>query len=357
MSGAVVELVSKGAQDVYLTNNDGGSSFFKLRYTRHTNFAQVAKRMDFTGQVQNSGATSVFIRSVGDLVNNMWLEGTNIVGNLSGTTFELYIGGKLIDSQTFDYMADIWQIYMAETYSKCQTINNNMSQSNKNFFPLHFFFCDNQMFLPLLNLQYHQVEIRINWGSSIQNVSNLKVYGNFIFLDTKEREEMVSKPMELLITQVQRILSSSTTSIDLAYLNHPVKSIFFGYPQNSDPNEFWTFEEASMFLNGTELFENMSPSYFHTIQGYYGTQYGLLNFSTINLSPVYTQYYMYNFCIDATSYKPTGTCNFSRLDNAKLTLKNPVFASQTPPSSVIVYAVNYNILKIKDGLSGILFSN
>ena len=122
------------------------------------------------------------------------------------------------------------------------------------------------------------------------------------------------------------------------------------------PGEFWTFDEASMFLNGTQLFENMSPSYFHTIQGYYNTQYGIINFNTVNNTPRFTQYYMYNFCVNTTSYKPTGTCNFSCLDNAKLTLKNPTFVNQST-QSIITYAVNYNILKIKDGLSGILFSN
>jgi hypothetical protein len=142
MSGALVSLVSKGVQDVYLTNNDGEFSLFKIKYTRHTNFSQVSKRLDFLGQIQNNNSSSVFIRSIGDLLNAMWLEGTDIVKYLSGTTFDFYMGGKLIDSQTFDFMADVWQVYMAETYSKCQTINNNVSQSDTNFFPLHFFFCD-----------------------------------------------------------------------------------------------------------------------------------------------------------------------------------------------------------------------
>ena len=352
MSGALVSLVSKGIQDVYLTNNDGEFSLFKIKYTRHTNFSQVAKRLEFLGQIQNNNTSSVFIRSIGDLLNAMWIEGTNVVEHLSGTTFEFYMGGKLIDSQTFDFMADVWQVYMAETYSKCQTINNNASQSDTNFFPLHFFFCDNKMFLPLLNILYHQVEVRIKWGPSIESVPNLKVFGNFVFLDTKEREEMVNKPMELLITQVQRITSASTSTVDLAYLNHPVKSIFFGFPQPKPADKYWTFNEASMFLNGTSLFENMSPTYFHTVQGYYGTQYGMINFDNVESSPRYTQYYMYSFCNDVTSYKPTGTCNFSMLDNAKMVFINP-----TLNDVMVIYAVNYNILKIKDGLTGILFSN
>jgi len=355
MSGALVSLVSKGVQDAYIINNDSDTSFFKSKYTRYTNFAQAPRQLDFAGVVQNSGSTSIFLTSYGDLINQVWLEGTNVVGNIIGSTFELYIGGQIVDTQTFDFMADVWQVYMAETYSKCQTINNNISQSNMNFFPLHFFFCDNHMFLPLLALQYHQVEIRIQWGPSIQSVPNLVAYGNYVFLDTVERERFAQRQHDFLITQVQTI-SGSTGSVDLSLLNHPVKSLYFGYPQTSELHHYWTFTNASILLNGNYLLENMSPTYFHTVQGYYHTAYGIINFNTVQMAPTYTQYYTYNFCLDATSYKPTGTCNFSRLDNGKLQI---VGAKGNPatPTSLTVYAVNYNVLRIKSGIAGVLFSN
>lgn len=356
MSGALVSLVSKGAQDVYLINEDGDMSFFKSKFTRYKNFSQAPKRLDMSGPVQNNATTSIPILSFGDLINSVWFEGSNIVSNLSGTIFELYIGGQIIDTQSFDYMADVWQIYLAETYSKCQTINNNISQSNKNFFPLHFFFCDSSMFLPLIAIQYHQVEIRITWGSSIQNASNVIAYGNYIFLDTKEREELVSKPqIDMLITQVQTV-QGTLKSIDLGLLNHPVKSIFFGYPQTSNVNAYWTFDGVSISLNGTTLLENMSPTYFHTVQGYYSTKYGIINFNPIQVAPQYTRYFMYNFCLDATSYKPTGTCNFSRLDNATMKVTGAAYPG-LGLTGLTLYAVNYNILRIKSGISGILFSN
>ena len=356
MSGALVYLVAKGAQDIYIVNNDSDTSFFKSKYTRYTNFAQAPKQLDFTGTIQNNGSSSIFIQSIGDLLNQVWLEGQNIIENLSGTRFDFYIGGQLIDSQTFDFMADIWQIYMAETYSKCQTINNNISQSNFNFFPLHFFFCDNDMFLPLLALQYHQVEIRVFWGPNITNVPQIIPYGNFIYLDTKEREEFVNKTSDIIITQVQRI-SGTINAIDLSLFNHPIKSIYFGYPQTDSTQSFWTFNGASIALNGTYLLENMSNTYFHTVQGYYNTKYGIINFDNSQGAPTYTQYYTYNFCLNATSYKPTGTCNFSRLDNAKLQFSGGTFVPSTTDTSLTAYAVNYNILRIKSGVAGILFSN
>ena len=42
MSGALIQLVSRGAQDVYL-NSDDGHSFFRMKFTRHTNFSQAPK--------------------------------------------------------------------------------------------------------------------------------------------------------------------------------------------------------------------------------------------------------------------------------------------------------------------------
>ena len=352
MSGALISLVATGAQDVYVK---GDMSLFTAHFTRCRNFSQAPQKLDFTsGRVRNNEICSVKIHSHGDLINYMWLEGTNLVENLSGTVFELYIGGQLIDSQTYDYMADIWQIYLAETQSKSATINNAVSHSNTNFFPLHFFFCDHGLFLPLVALQYHEVEIRITWGSTIESASDVKVYGNYVYLDTEEREEMVRTPMELLVTQVQRLsYTPNETSLDITSLNHPVKCIFFGFEATDDNyiTNYFTFTGADIYVNGTMLVENMSPTYYHTVQGYHHTSHGNINFQ---VAPMYTRYYMYSFAMNASKYEPTGTCNFSRLDNAKITMKG---VTKVSSASYKVYAVGYNILRVRDGMAGILFSN
>jgi len=361
MSGAIIELISKGVQDIYITNSSG-ASFFKIKYQRHTNFAQVPKELDMHGQLQDNGNLSIKIISKGDLVNNMWLEGDDLVDNLPGTVFDLYIGGQKVDSQTFDFMSDIWQIYMAETYTKSKTVNNPVSKSNNKFFPLHFFFCDNEMFLPLLCLQYSEVEIRVRWGSSISSASNVKYYANYVFLDSDERNEMISKNMEILITQVQRYIYSTTTGktdCDLSFFNHPIKSLYFGI-ESSEPyteTDKFTFSKADLQINGTYLFENMSPTYFHTVQGYYRTKYGVISYDTVAKCPFYTRYFTYNFCIDASNYKPTGTCNFSRMDNAKLVLSDVTLGSNRTGEDLKIYAVNYNILKIQKGIAGVVFGN
>jgi hypothetical protein len=374
MSGGVIQLVSKGAQDMYLINNEGSESLFRMVYVRHTNFSQAPKQLEFNGQSpKNSGFSSIFLKSYGDLVNYMWLEGTNLTDYLPGTTFDLYIGGQKIDSQTFEFLSEAWQPYLAETYSKSTIINNGWTSSCKNFLPFHFFFCDLHSFIPIVALQYHEVEIRITWGSGIEGCPNVVPYANYVYLDTKEREEMTSKSMEIIISQVQRynvpVSTGIVNSIDLSMINHPVKTIFFGIDgstaRTAVRGSTFTFSDAELQLNGTTVFDKMSPLYFHVVQSFYHTDNAVIAWNRSSIlpqQPTITLLYMYNFCLNSTSYRPTGTCNFSRLDNAKLILNNVVstyLASSvtTQVTQGVVYAVNYNVLKIQNGLGGILFGN
>jgi len=352
--GALVQLVAKGAQDVYITDSSAGEFPFKTMYARHRNFSQGPKKLTFIGQIQAGGTCVLPIPSIGDLITGMWLESTDptvkLSAALAGSKFDLYIGGQLIDSQTSDYMAEIWQAFLPETQAKSDTWNNLISKTNDNFFPLHFFFCDNDMFLPLLAMQYHSVEIRITWG---QNVVPVTAYGNFVFLDTNDREEFTKRPIDILMTQVQKSQSTNTNNVDLSVFNHPVKAIFFGTPLTNPPAApGWSFTSADMLLNGTYLLEQMSPTYFYTAQVYYHTKHGVTTFDQTYQTPQYTQYFMYSFALDASSYRPTGTCNFSRLDNAKMN-----FVGSNSPSPMYIYAINYNVLRVKAGMAGVLFGN
>jgi len=350
-NGALVQLVSKGAQDVYVTDSVRGEFPFKTMYSRYRNFAQVPKKLSFLGQIQAGGSCILQIQNIGDLLTGMWLEGPEGLSNvLAGSKFELYIGGQMIDSQTTDYMTEIWQAFLPETQAKSETWNNLVSTTNDTFFPLHFFFCDNDMFLPLLALQYHPVEIRITWGPHVTPSSVTAAFGNFVFLDTKDRDEFTKKPLDILVTQVQRMPVTNPNNIDLSTLNHPVKAVFFGTPLSS-PSTF-TFDSIDILLNGTYLLEQMSPTYFYTAQVYYNTKHGVTTFDAVTKTPKYTHYFMYSFGLDASNYRPTGTCNFSRLDNAKMNVSNP-----QGTTDVLLYAINYNVLHIEKGLGGVLFGN
>jgi len=377
MSGALIQLVSKGVQDVYLTSEEG-HSFFRMKFARHTNFSQAPKFI----KTINTNDTSIQIPVLGDAINGLWFESSTRNGNIASNLFynstvDLFIGGQKVDSQHYDYYSDIWPNYLADTYNKSQELNNKTSSANFTFLPLHFFFCDHKAFLPLVALQNHQVEIRIDFDeTNVAGINEIdkqaKLYGNYIYLDKEERESMTRRQMDFVITQSQRLeneletVSDNTTErggynvVDISSFNHPVKSLFWGFGASSDDfaNDRFTFLNADIQINGTPLLENMTPVYFHTIQNYYKSQYGHSEFIPETEVLLYTRFFGYHFCLNVSDYNPSGSCNFSRLDNAKLVLRGVEKGNQRPANqSLFVYAVNYNILRIKDGLAGILFGN
>ena len=65
---------------------------------------------------------------------------------------------------------------------------------------------------------------------------------------------------------------------------------------------------------------------------------------------------VYSFALKPEEHQPSGTCNFSRIDTAKLEGKyNPL--NDTLADTVTIYAVNYNVLRIMSGMGGLAYSN
>ena len=63
---------------------------------------------------------------------------------------------------------------------------------------------------------------------------------------------------------------------------------------------------------------------------------------------------MYSFAINPENHQPSGTCNFSKLDNVELNLS---FKENLGNSNVRIYGINYNVLRIYNGMGGVAFSN
>ena len=363
MSGALIQLVSKGVQDAYIIGEEG-YSFFRTKFMRHTNFSQVPKFI----KSMNENDTSITIPVLGDIINAVWFQGsTRLMDMFKNSTITLYVGGQKIDSQHFDYYADILPTYLSDTYSKSKELNSN--STNPVFLPLQFFFCNHKAFLPLVALQKHQIEIKIDFDSNAfsgltETQKKYEVYGNYVFLDKDERESIVKRSMDFVITQVQRLDHPLNTgdgynTVDISQFNHPIKSLFFGFETKTQVSidDYFTFSGVDLQINGTPLFENMKPVYFHTVQNYYKSEYGVSGYDVNNNFLVYTRYYAYHFCMNASQYSPSGSCNFSRLDNAKMIIRGADVGVTRLGDPIYVYAVNYNVLRIKDGLGGLLFGN
>ena len=100
-------------------------------------------------------------------------------------------------------------------------------------------------------------------------------------------------------------------------------------------------------LNGQDRFSEREGTYFDLVQPY---QHHTRNPDTgINV---------YSFALRPEEHQPSGSCNFSRIDNAtlQLVLSNATVEG-TKTAKVRVYATNYNVLRVMSGMGGLAYSN
>jgi hypothetical protein len=104
---------------------------------------------------------------------------------------------------------------------------------------------------------------------------------------------------------------------------------------------------AKLQLNGQDRFSEREGSYFDLVQPY---QHHTRNPDTgINV---------YSFALRPEEHQPSGTCNFSRIDNAtlQLVLSNATVEG-TRTAKVRVYGTNYNVFRVMSGMGGLAYSN
>jgi hypothetical protein len=351
MSGGIAQLVAVGAQDVHLVGQPE-VSFFRSTYKRHTNFSQTVERQVIQGNVSNNGMSTVRFERKGDMLNYVYLvanTGTATVAVSDWRTViskvELLIGGQVIDEQDSTYSTFIAPRLAATSYSKCSAGDLYGGSNNENFYPLRFAFCENwQTALPLISLQYHDVELRITWGAAAADSSKKwDVYANYAYLDTEEREVFAGQPQNMLITQVQKAVASNSKIQELNF-NHPVKYLASG--DAADLAILNANNKLKLQINGTDVsdFKFAHPN-FSTVPLFYHTSYAggyQMNY------PKYL--FTMPFCLDTGKLQPTGTLNFSRLDSARIINDNQDVGKD-------IYAVNYNVLRIENGMGGLLYSN
>jgi len=333
MSGGIAQLVAVGAQDAHLVGQPE-VSFFRSNYKRHTNFAQTVERQVIQGNPSANGMSTVRFERKGDMVGYVYIanrsgDQTNWDARISKV--ELLIGGQVIDEQDYEFSATLAPTVMNQTYSKS-------TYSGETFYPLRFSFCENaQSAIPLIALQYHDVELRITWGATA--TADAEVYVQFIHLDTDERTALSSTPQNMLITQTQKAVASASKTQELNF-NHPMKYLVA-------VNAMTAADKLKLQINGTDVTDAKTViPHFTSVPIYYHTTAGVVSSATktsddLTLIP---------FCLDTAKVQPTGSLNFSRLDSARLVSDNTSFANT-------IYAVNYNVLRIENGMGGLMYSN
>jgi len=501
----LLELVAHGIQDIYLIGNPQ-ITFFKTIYKRHTNFSMEAFQISYDAKPVWGKKTTFNITRYADLIYTMFIEidipqifptytfdanwggspgdfntpnavGTiswvNNTGHASVLYYDLKIGGQLIDRQYSEWM-EIWtQLSQSESKKAGldKLLNRNYSLEKTSaaqtlYIPLQFWFCRNiGLALPLIALQYHDVELEVNFrplnqmytfgsnlyysgisnntniltvtnlyndaptltNSDIQgkiivfpdgaqyyiapnatigggqtgsianpylitmvgvipngytnstiyikpngiistttdtNISEVRLYIDYIYLDTIEQREFANAKHRYLIEQLQYSGSESITTgettkrVPLTF-NLPVKELFwvnqldavftindlFNYSNTVDPNVTQNniLDTAQIYINGIERFSIRKADYFRLIQPYQKHTRSPNGFI-----------YIYSFSVNPEDHQPSGCSNFSKLDTKELFLNiNP----NTGPQQVRVYGLNYNILRIMSGMGGVAFSS
>ena len=396
-----MQLVAYGAQDIYLTGNPQ-ITFFKVVYRRHTNFAMESIEQTFNGAVAFGTRVTATISRNGDLIKDMWLEvffndATNRcygLGNALVKQVEVEIGGQLIDRQYGEWM-DIWSELSIPEGKRAgyDEMVSNVGTLQKVDVPLMFWFNRNPgLALPLIALQYHEVKINLDLAqvTDVFNTPNktptldVKLWVDYIYLDTDERRRFAQVSHEYLIEQLQFTGDASIATGDTNFrtelnFNHPCKELIWVYQANtsggSDPDysrrggsagyiqpcKFLPLHSdtaatgaeptAILKLNGQDRFQERRMQYFYRVQNY--------KHHTHSARAAKQQYiYLYSFALNPEEHQPSGTCNFSRIDNTVLSFRNlnatgaPVYAG-----IVKVFAVNYNVLRIMSGMGGLAYSN
>ena len=255
------------------------------------------------------------------------------------------------------------------------------------YVPLEFWFCRHSgLALPLIALQYHEVKVNIQFSpvtaiSSYKGATNgpliqkgvgrnglvaASLWADYIYLDTEERRRFAQVAHEYLIEQLQftgeESVTATSNNIKMSF-NHPVKELVWVVQQNDkvdcgEPCQFpFDYQDsnganpvavAKIQLNGHDRFDQRFGSYFNYVQPY----------QHHTRSPA-TGINVYSFALKPEDHQPSGTCNFSRIDNAvlNLTLTPATLDAVTTGAKVRVYAVNYNVLRVMSGMGGLAYSN
>ena len=340
MSGGITQLVAIGAQDAHIVGNPE-VSFFRSTYKRHTNFSHVVFRQVIQGIPDNGSVSTVRFERKGDLLGYVYLTKKSVVSPATAPSaqafdgseinyIELLIGGQVVDKQTSDFSMKIADPLLV-------TSQNKATSDPDTFYPLHFWFCESwSSALPLVAMQYHDVEIRITWKTPGAHI--YECWADYVFLDAPERASFSGKRQDILMYQVQMQAPSGTSTQPLIF-NQPVKFLATHEPLVSNP----ATALIKLQLNGTDIGDEKNYEPHSTKVPFY--------FHCPNAAANFTDF-LQPFCLDTTKIQPSGSLNFSRLDSARYVSTNATFTFTDH-----IYAVNYNVLKIENGMGGLLYAN
>jgi len=418
MTGGILQIAAYGASDIYLTGNPQ-ITFFKIVYRRHTNFAiesieqpfNSVSNIDFARQIHS------VIERRGDLVIGMNLEITLPALNQtqSGATYvnwvdgignailkktALKIGGytiteysrELLDiNSQYEVPLDKRDAYdeMVGYYNVDPSLKSISDVATTFHVPLKMWFNNPGLALPINALLYHEVQLHlelselkdliksdavltapVDTSNTTAAVTSCKLFVDYVYLDADERRRFAQTHHEYLIEQPQEmnaetILAATTTQKIDIFFNHPVKELkwvisndvyttsgstgnnnkLFLYEASNTIELKDTFATAKLQFNGVDRFSARDAKYFRLMQPY-----------QFHKKCPAKHIYSYTFALRPDEHQPSGTCNFSILDNVKMSLTYNATNHTASAAKIKFFAVNYNVLRIMSGMAGLVYT-
>jgi len=304
--------------------------------------------------------------NVSDVYSYVDSVGTYMIDNA-----ELRIGGQLVQRLTGEQIElynDLYIPYENQPGLKLligkQDTSNVFDPGRTYYTNLPFYFYgNNELSIPIAALDRSDLEVAVtlrpfNDLSFISNIAsvNQTVSATMIveygYLSENEVKWMRKSRLEYLITQTQSTSfllppGFSTGTFKLPFIN-PVREIYIVIQNESTaPYDFSNngLTNLGLSFNGQEYLSRqiIDAQYLQYVQA----------FQKYNVTPV-RKFYVYSFANDPMNPRPTGQINFSRMKDSTIDITLSPLAGLT--RSMRVYATNYNVLRIENGLAGIMFN-
>ena len=267
--------------------------------------------------------------------------------------------------------------------------NYNVSGApSEAYIPLQFWFCKNPgLALPLIALQYHEVKLNLLLATTEElhatnfndvKLTSIKVFADYIYLDSTERRQFSQNAHEYLIEQLQfdtfnnsfaNNISGGELQISVNFSNCVKELVFCGTPvatgylsqgiatpstmlntlvETSNVQMQITFNQISRFTpRNLKYFTRNQIWDCHTGSGSSNGLPGQVGSDNIGV---------YSFSLRPEEHQPSGTCNFSRITNPRLVFSNFDLAAGEQLNSLDIYALSYNILRIMSGMGNIAYA-
>lgn len=273
MTGGLIQLVARGVQDIYLTE-DPQITFFKIVYRRHTNFSTQPMIQKFTETPDFGKRVSCLVSRNGDLMGNTVLViklpsiktlSTTVgldpitkfawvrkIGFVMIKTVEIEIGGEVIDKHYGEWLNIWYELTQRKTTGFKEMIGDTddltsftSSKDGKTLYvPLSFWFCrDSSLALPLVSLLYS--DVRINLEINDLDKCYIITPTNYIYV---ENDIVNLKQFEY----IEQTINGVTAAGLFTHFDDLTKKLYY---MKITPNSF-----KSYALSNTSLGQNVTPS-------------------------------------------------------------------------------------------------